>query len=122
MKQVFNFALLALAVTLQVMVVYAQIDWQSGGGEIIWARACDFSFEQGSYDMTPARVPSEQCGNKCLSTNGCTHFEWTDYAGGTCWMKWGNVLPESVIFNSNYAMVCGIVPENFNRDGNPGKK
>ena len=60
---------LFLALTLTHLIfgqIQAQINWQSGGDRVQWANASDFD----GHDMDSARVPSEQCGDKCLSTNG----------------------------------------------------
>ena len=101
MKQALN---LILALTFHVMVVHAQVNWQSGAGGVQWAFACDFV----NRDMGSAQVPGDQCGGKCMSTSGCTHFAWTNYQGGTCWMKSGSVQKSDAKFNNNYQMVCGI--------------
>jgi len=110
MKQALN---LILALTLHAMAVQAQLNWQTGAGGVQWAFACDF-FKQ---DMGSARVSGEQCGGKCMSTSGCTHFAWSDYQDGTCWMKYGSVQKSDAKFNNNYKMVCGITPST---NPNPG--
>jgi hypothetical protein len=101
MKQALN---LILALTFHVMVVHAQVNWQSGAGGVQWAFACDFV----NHDMGSAKVSGDQCGNKCMSTSGCTHFAWTPGNPGTCWMKSGSVQKSDAKFNNNYQMVCGI--------------
>jgi len=78
-----------------------QIQWQSGG----WAFACDFK----NNDLTDARIPGDQCGGRCASTQRCTHFTWTTYNGGTCWMKSGSVSQSNAFFTGDNSMVCGIV-------------
>jgi hypothetical protein len=96
-----------LALTLIHLIfgqIQAQINWQSGGDRVEWANACDFL----GNDMDSARVPSEKCGDKCLSTNGCSHFAWTNYQGGTCWMKSGGAQKSDAIFNNNHQMLCGV--------------
>ena len=101
------FYLLSLLVlTLVIQVTYGQINWQAGAGGVQWAFACDFV----NNDMGSAQVPGEQCGGKCMSTNGCTHFAWTNYQGGTCWMKSGGVQKSDAKYNGNNGMVCGITP------------
>ena len=52
-----------------------------------WAFACDFP----GGDIGNAQIRGEDCGGRCSSTSGCTHFTWTTYNGGTCWMKGGSV-------------------------------
>ena len=76
------------------------INWGSNN----WAIACDFI----GNELTSIRVPSDQCGGKCATTTGCTHFTWTDLNGGTCWMKYGSFSKSDAIFTNNYKMVCGI--------------
>ena len=103
------FYLLSLLIlTLIIQVAFGQINWQAGAGGVQWAFACDFV----NNDMGSAKVPGEQCGGKCMSTNGCTHFAWTNYQGGTCWMKSGAVQYIDAVFNGNNGMICGISPAN----------
>jgi len=105
MKQKNFNLLLVLILTFQI-VVHAQINWRSGAGGVSWAFACDFV----DHDMGSAQVPGEQCGEKCMSTSGCTHFAWTNYQGGTCWMKSGSVQQSDAVYNGNNGMICGINP------------
>ncbi len=96
-----------------IQVIFGQVNWQTGASGVQWAPACDF---YNNRDMGSARVPGEQCGNKCISTSGCSHFAWTNYQGGTCWMKTGNVQKSYAKSNGNNQMICGIVPSS-----NPGR-
>ena len=102
MKQALN---LILALTFHV-VVHAQVNWQSGAGGAQWAFACDFN----NHDMGSAQVSGDQCGSKCMSTSGCTHFAWTPGNPGTCWMKSGSVQKSDAQLNNNNQMICGITP------------
>ena len=86
-------------------LVANQIQWQSGN----WAFACDFT----NGDLTSAKVSGDQCGGKCALTNGCTHFTWTTYLGGTCWMKTGSVSPSDAFYTGDNSMVCGIVSSKY---------
>ena len=54
--------------------VSGQISWQAGN----WAFNCDFP----GGDLSNAQIPGDQCGSRCASTSGCTHFTWTNYNGG----------------------------------------
>ena len=99
-----------------IQVIYGQVNWQQGAGGVQWAFACDFD----NHDMGSARVPGEQCGEKCIGTSGCSHFAWTNYLGGTCWMKTGNVQKSDAKFNGNNQMVCGIVPSSNPSPGPSG--
>ena len=84
--------------------ILAEINWQTGDGTY-WANACDF----WGGDLSNALTSAENCGGKCASTSGCTHFSWTSYNGGTCWMKSGAVSKSDATSNSNNGMVCGIL-------------
>lgn len=76
------------------------INWGSNN----WASACDFI----GNDLTSVRLFDYQCGEKCEATSGCTHFTWTGFNGGTCWMKSGSTSKSNAIFTNDYNMVCGI--------------
>ena len=52
-----------------------------------WVFACDCK----NHDMANARVRGEDCSGICARTPDCTHFAWTKYEGGTCWMKYGPI-------------------------------
>ena len=82
------------------------INWQTSAGGVQWAQACDFK----NQDLSSAQVSAEKCGEKCMSTNGCTHFSWTNHQGGTCWMKKGGAQKSDAIANNNSGMICGILP------------
>lgn len=75
------------------------INWQPGD----WAMDCDFF----GNDMSSCQVPSERCTETCRETVGCTHFTWTDYKEGTCWMKKGSINKSEAEFKSG--AVCGTV-------------
>ena len=103
MKQIIIFCLILN--TIQDLLAQG-INWQAGEGGVSWALACDFS----NNDMGSAQVSGEKCGMTCINTQGCTHFSWNNYNGGTCWMKKLSTIQKSnAIFNNNYDMVCGIL-------------
>jgi len=77
-----------------------QISWNGN-----WAFACDF---QGN-DLTNVQIRGEDCGGRCAQTSGCTHFTWTTYLGGTCWMKQGSVGKHNAFSTNDQSMVCGVV-------------
>jgi PAN domain len=58
-----------------------------------WAPGCYF---QGN-DLTNAQTSSKDCSSKCTATPGCTHYTWTTYNGGTCYMKQGAVSKKDAI-------------------------
>ncbi|CAF3980853.1 unnamed protein product [Rotaria sp. Silwood2] len=70
-----------------------------------WATSCDFR----GNDLSNVRISSELCGGKCAQTQGCTHFTWTSYNGGTCWMKSGTVSKSDAFSTSDSAMICGVL-------------
>jgi len=76
------------------------INWQKYG----WANGCDFK----GRDFKNVRVSSDRCGPTCKVTLECTHYVWTKFNGGTCWMKNGIVLRSQAILTGDNSMVCGI--------------
>ena len=67
---------------------------------------CDFHVGQA---LSQILVPGAECGPRCASTSGCTHFSWNNFNGGTCWMKTGGAS-KSDAFDADQSMVCGVVP------------
>ncbi len=49
-----------------------------------------------------------------MTTPGCTHFTWTSYNGGTCWMKSGDVSKNDAFDVNDGSNVCGIMDVNWN--------
>ncbi len=76
------------------------IEWEPEN----WARRCDFT----TSVLTTSQVKAEECGGLCSMTQGCTHFTWTRYYGGTCWMRQGFVSRSDAI-ESNDDGICGII-------------
>ncbi|CAF4736191.1 unnamed protein product, partial [Rotaria sp. Silwood2] len=72
-----------------------------------WAMSCDFY----GNDLSNVRIPGEGCGGKCAETQGCTHFTWTQWNGGTCWMKKGSVSKANAFPTNDPHMVCGVISE-----------
>jgi len=68
--------------------------------------ACDF---KGS-DLTNKIIAASDCSSACASTSGCTHFTWTSYNGGTCWMKSGGISQSNAVFTGDQSIICGIIP------------
>jgi hypothetical protein len=55
------------------------------------------------------RTPGE-CTDECDATPECTHYTWTNYQGGTCWMKKGQVTKNNAIRALPIQdAVCGII-------------
>ena len=78
-----------------------------------WASACDFS----GNDMGSVQVRGEDCGGRCAQTSGCTHFTWTTYNGGTCWLKSGSVSKSDASSTNDDSTVCGIVENSSPNSG-----
>jgi PAN domain len=77
------------------------INWNGNN----WALGCDFH----GNDLTNVQIRGEDCGGKCAQTSGCTHFTWTTYNGGTCWMKSGPVSKNDARSTHDPSMVCGVI-------------
>ena len=92
---------------LTISLINAQINWQNGQPTgTKWAMACDFK----GNDLTNRRIAGANCASTCASTSGCTHFTWTTYNGGTCWMKSGSVSQSDALYTGDQSMACGIIP------------
>ena len=81
-------------------IVKRSINWNGD-----WAFACDFH----NNDLDNVQIAGADCGGKCAHTTGCTHFTWTTYNGGTCWMKKGLVSKSDAFSTNDVTMVCGVV-------------
>jgi hypothetical protein len=79
------------------------ISWHDDA-DVSWAEMCDFA----DNDLSSKKVPGEQCSNTCKGTGGCTHFAWTNYEGGTCWMKKNGATKDQAKKTTEYS-VCGIM-------------
>ncbi|CAF1012598.1 unnamed protein product [Adineta ricciae] len=82
------------------VVTKATINWNGNN----WALRCDFR----GNDFTNVRSPPQLCGPKCDAVARCTHFAWTNWQGGTCWMKSGSVSKSNAIISSDSSAVCGV--------------
>ena len=85
----------------ELFSIVTAINWQTGN----WAMSCDFK----GNDLSNKNSRGEDCSGICSKTAGCTHYTWTNYNGGTCWMKSGNVGKNNAISTTDKSMVCGIV-------------
>lgn len=87
------------------LVSGATLDWHSETN-IRWANNCDFN---------GGDIPAEQCevwqdcGTKCVARRFCTHFTWTNYRGGTCWLKRGEVDEYKAKLKIDSNSVCGFL-------------
>ncbi|CAF3775335.1 unnamed protein product [Rotaria sp. Silwood1] len=89
--------------SLLVTLASGAINWNGNN----WAMSCDFY----GNDLSNVRVSGEGCGGKCAATAGCTHFTWTQWNGGTCWMKKGSVSKADAFQTNDPSMVCGVTQE-----------
>ncbi|CAF1157081.1 unnamed protein product [Rotaria sordida] len=55
------------------------------------------------------KVSPALCPGICAQTQQCTHYTWSNWDGGTCWMKMGDVSRDDAFFTGDPTMVCGIV-------------
>ncbi|KAG6977667.1 hypothetical protein JG688_00000133 [Phytophthora aleatoria] len=69
--------------------------------QIMWARNCDFP----DNDYRSLSGISELCGEVCVSDATCTHWTWSRYNGGTCWLKTGTPSTKTTSYGAN----CGYV-------------
>ncbi|CAF4317443.1 unnamed protein product, partial [Adineta steineri] len=75
-----------------------------------WAMGCDFH----GNDLSNVQIRGEQCSQRCAETNGCTHFAWNNWNGGTCWMKHGSVSKNNAFESWDRNMVCGVLDKGAN--------
>jgi PAN domain len=59
-------------------------------------------------DLGHVRMHSELCRDECAQTEGCTHYTWTTYNEGTCWMKSGPVNKTDAFQAYDLSMICGL--------------
>lgn len=100
-----SLALVLALNSLSVEFARCSIIWNGN-----WAKSCDFV----NNDLSNARTSSQDCLEKCNATIGCTHFTWTDWNGGSCWMKKGLVYKDDAFATSDPNMVCGVLKDNSN--------
>lgn len=86
-------------------------NWAQGDKGATWAAGCDWS----GGDIGNTASSGQDCGARCSDNSACTHFTWTNWHDGTCWMKHFNNAPTAVASNSAGA-VCGWIT----RGGNIG--
>jgi hypothetical protein len=72
-----------------------------------WALNCDFI----GNDFAQVRVSSDRCGGACVENTQCTHFAWTEWNGGTCWLKRGPITRANAVVSNIPNIVCGVIRE-----------
>ncbi|EFX72198.1 hypothetical protein DAPPUDRAFT_227578 [Daphnia pulex] len=83
----------------------AAIVWNGDGTDTRWALQCDFI----GRDLKNQISRGDQCGSLCKENSPCSHFTWTNYNGGTCWMKSGYVSEFDAVSKTNDGAVCGFL-------------
>lgn len=78
------------------------INWQGN-----WAHDCDFP----GNDLKRERSDGDQCSTKCRQTSCCTHYSWTNYEGGTCFMKKNSVSKGNAVPKQGSKIVCGVLED-----------
>ena len=76
----------------------AQVNWNGNN----WALNCIFN----GNDMSSVRVSGEECGGRCASTQGCTHWSWTS---GTCFLKRGVICSNQAV--ARQGTNCGYIQQ-----------
>ena len=88
-----------------------KVQWNTAP-DAVWAMACDFP----DTPFDSAKTEGRFCGPTCASNPRCTHFAWTDFQGGTCWLKSGQAKREDATPNDKPGMVCGIVDPGISKN------
>lgn len=71
-----------------------------------WAEGCLFDFNDFKY--IPSKI--EECYGICANDYNCTHFTWTKYDGGTCYLqKYDGVSKDNAVKVAIRDTKCGIV-------------
>ena len=77
-----------------------------------WAYGCDWN----GQDLSHTSSAPDQCGSICATTSGCTHFTWTDYDNGTCYLKSGGYSPGDAFAVSGQSQICGFAAQFGNKN------
>ncbi|KAJ3115498.1 hypothetical protein HK100_001324 [Physocladia obscura] len=79
------------------------ISFQVGNnGAVQWAMGCDWP----NGDIASVIDTGANCGTDCVNYSGCTHFTWTEYNGGTCWLK--NSAVGAPVTTTQTDAMCGF--------------
>lgn len=84
----------------------------TASGNVKWSFGCDWH----GHELKNVPSSGELCGPLCEQTSDCSHFTWTNYNGGTCWLKaglgilFGNPHGFRTLRRTNdNSMVCGYL-------------
>lgn len=70
-----------------------------------WASNCDFN----GNNLTSFPSTRENCRGLCAHMSHCTHYTWTNYDGGTCWMKKNGATKVDAFYILDPLAECGII-------------
>jgi hypothetical protein len=76
-----------------------------------WDYDCDFV----GGDIGSVRCAAQDCGPICADNNYCSHYTWTPYEGGTCWLKTSGSrfnLKQYAVRSSVPGIICGVEAPN----------
>ncbi|GMF13529.1 unnamed protein product [Phytophthora lilii] len=74
-------------------------------GRVMWQNNCDFNGD----DLRSERGIPDVCGDLCANDSDCTHWTWTYFNGGTCWLKSG----KTATISTHWGGGCGYVIDRF---------
>ncbi|KAG7381557.1 hypothetical protein PHYBOEH_010875 [Phytophthora boehmeriae] len=92
-----------LAVVAGVAMTLDIVDsFQVGSqGRVMWEGNCDFYGD----DIYSVRGIPDACGDLCANDLRCSHWSWTYFKGGTCWLKSGTKITKTKYWGGS----CGYV-------------
>ncbi|KAJ3122022.1 hypothetical protein HK098_003177 [Nowakowskiella sp. JEL0407] len=84
-----------------------------------WAFGCDWK----GNDLSNKLSSGDLCGGICNNTPDCTHFTWSAYNGGTCWLKKNYSITKANAFRTtDGTVVCGINSLRVNQEAKTQKR
>lgn len=96
-------AILPVACLLALVTAATAITFNKSP-DAFWAFGCDWP---GKGDLGKASTKGEGCSKACGRFEGCTHFTWTPFAGGTCFLKSSRNFQFEPFSISTPGAVCG---------------
>ncbi|CAF1552401.1 unnamed protein product [Adineta ricciae] len=90
-----------VAYTNDAVLLNETVQWNINSTAV----SCDFQ----NNDLSNNQTAQADCSILCSKTPLCTHFTWSQYSGGTCFMKKGNVSRDDAFRTNDSTMVCGIL-------------
>ncbi|GMF60545.1 unnamed protein product [Phytophthora fragariaefolia] len=92
---------IASAIAVIIHAPHAEGFQVGSDGRVMWENNCDFP----RHDYGSVKALPEMCGDLCATDATCTHWTWTNYNGGTCWLKKEATSAKT----TNYGAICGFV-------------